>query len=92
MVLQNYQKLIGITSNKIYVFALGVGSKCPRKINLNTLWVGVGGSMLIICYVSLIISLCFTDYEESYYDYDEDDSDFLGTGVMSISAMKPEGE
>ena len=48
--------------------------------------------MLIICYVSLIISLCFTDYEESYYDYDEDDSDFLGTEVMSISAMKPEGE
>ena len=48
--------------------------------------------MLIICYVSLIISLCFTDYVESYYDYDEDDSDFLGTEVMSISAMKPEGE
>ena len=41
MVLQNYQKLIEITSNLIYVFALGVGLKCPREINLNTLWGGL---------------------------------------------------
>ena len=36
MVLQNYQKLIEITSNMIYIVALGVGLKCPRKIHLNT--------------------------------------------------------
>ena len=41
MVLQNYQKLIEITSNLIYVFALGIGLKCPREINLNTLWGGL---------------------------------------------------
>ena len=37
MVLQNYQKFIEMTSNMIYIVALGVGFKCPRKINLNTL-------------------------------------------------------
>ena len=36
MVLQNYQKLIEITSNMIYIVALGVGLKCSRKIHLNT--------------------------------------------------------
>ena len=36
MVLQNYQKLIEITSNMIYIVALGGGFKCPRKIHLNT--------------------------------------------------------
>ena len=52
--------------------------------------------MLIICYVSLIISLCFTDNEESYYDYDKDDSDdwdFMDIiGSMKAKATKPEGE
>ena len=42
MVLQNYQKLI---SNMIYIVALGVGLKCPRKIHLNTQW-GVGGGVV----------------------------------------------
>ena len=36
MVLQNHQKLIEITSDMIYIVALGVGLKCPRKIHLNT--------------------------------------------------------
>ena len=36
MVLQNYQNLIEMTSNMIYIVALGVGFKCPRKIHLNT--------------------------------------------------------
>ena len=36
MILQNYQKLIEITSNMIYIVALGVGLKCLRKIHLNT--------------------------------------------------------
>ena len=36
MVLQNYQKFIEMTSNMIYIVALGVGFKCPLKIHLNT--------------------------------------------------------
>ena len=36
MVLQNYQKFKVLTSNMIYIVALGVGFKCPRKIHLNT--------------------------------------------------------
>ena len=36
MVHQNYQNLIEMTSNIIYIVALGVGFKCPRKIHLNT--------------------------------------------------------
>ena len=36
MVLQNYQNLIKMTSNIIYIVAFGVGSKCPHKIHLNT--------------------------------------------------------
>ena len=36
MVLQNYQKFTVLTSNIIYIVALGVGFKCPRKIHLNT--------------------------------------------------------
>ena len=43
MVLQNYQKFIVLTSKMIYIVALGVGFKCPRKIHLNTQW-GGGGS------------------------------------------------
>ena len=35
---QNYQKFIVLTSNMIYIIALGVGFKCPRKIHLNTEW------------------------------------------------------
>ena len=31
-----------MTSNMIYIVALGVGFKCPRKIHLNTQWGGVG--------------------------------------------------
>ena len=40
MVLQNYQNLIGMTSNIFHIVALGVGVKCPRKIYLNTQWGG----------------------------------------------------
>ena len=36
MVLQNYQNLIEMTSNMIYIVVLGVGLKCPRNIHLNT--------------------------------------------------------
>ena len=36
MVLQNYQKLLVLTSDMVYIVALGVGFKCPRKIYLNT--------------------------------------------------------
>ena len=36
MVLQNYQNFIELTSKMIYIFALGVGLKCPHKIHLNT--------------------------------------------------------
>jgi hypothetical protein len=40
MVLQNYQNLIEMTSNIIYIVAYGVGFKCPRKIHLKTQWGG----------------------------------------------------
>jgi hypothetical protein len=43
MVLQNYQNFIEMTSNMIYIVALGNGFKCPRKIYLNTQWGGGGG-------------------------------------------------
>ena len=36
MVLLNYQSFIEMTSNKIYIVALGGGFKCPCKIHLNT--------------------------------------------------------
>ena len=36
MVLQNYQNFIELTSNMIYIVALGVGLNCPRIIHLNT--------------------------------------------------------
>ena len=36
MVLQKYQTFIEVTSNMIYIVAIGVGFKCPRKIHLNT--------------------------------------------------------
>ena len=29
-----------MTANMIYIVALGVGLKCPRKIHLNTQWGG----------------------------------------------------
>ena len=38
MVLQNYQIFIEMMSNMIYIVALGVGLKCPRKIHLNLQW------------------------------------------------------
>ena len=38
MVLQNYKKIIEMTANMIYIVALGVGLKCPRKVHLNTQW------------------------------------------------------
>ena len=40
MVLQNYKKIIEMTANMIYIVALGVGLKCPRKVHLNTQWRG----------------------------------------------------
>ena len=36
MVLQNYQNLIEMTSNIIYIVSFGGGFKCPRKIHLIT--------------------------------------------------------
>ena len=45
MVIQNYQKLIEITSNVIYIVALGVGLKCPLKIHLNTQWGGASSNV-----------------------------------------------
>jgi hypothetical protein len=36
MVLLNYQNVIEMTSNIIYIVALGGGFKCPHKIHLNT--------------------------------------------------------
>ena len=36
MVLQNYQNFIEMTSNMIYIVALGGGFKCLRKIHLST--------------------------------------------------------
>ena len=35
---KNYQNLMEMTSNMIYIVALGVGLKCPRKVHLNTQW------------------------------------------------------
>ena len=29
-----------MTANMIYIVALGVGLKCPRKVHLNTQWGG----------------------------------------------------
>ena len=45
MVLQNYQNVTEMTSNMIYIVALGVGFKCPCKIHLNTQWGGGGVKM-----------------------------------------------
>ena len=42
MVIQNYQKFMEMSSNMIYIVALVVGFKCPRKIHLNTQWGGGG--------------------------------------------------
>ena len=36
---------IEMTSNMIYVVALGVGFKCLRKIHLNTQWEGGGRNL-----------------------------------------------
>jgi hypothetical protein len=36
---------IEMTSNMIYIVALGVGFKCLRKIHLNTQWGGGGGGL-----------------------------------------------
>ena len=36
MVLQNYQYFIEMTSNMIYIVAIGSDFKCPRKIHLKT--------------------------------------------------------
>ena len=35
MVLLDYKNFIEMTSNMIYTVALGVGFKCPRKIQIN---------------------------------------------------------
>ena len=35
MILQNYQNLIKMTSNMIYIITFGGGFKCPHKIHLN---------------------------------------------------------
>ena len=40
MVLQNYKKIVEMTTNMIYFVALGVGLKCPSKILLNTQCLG----------------------------------------------------
>ena len=45
MVLQNYKKIIEMTANMIYIVALGVGLKCPRKVQLNTQGGGGGGNL-----------------------------------------------
>ena len=46
MVLQNYQNVTEMTSNMIYIVALGDGLKCPRKIYLNTQCKGGGHCVL----------------------------------------------
>ena len=40
MVLQNCQNFIEMTSNMIYIVALDVGLKYPRKTHLKTQWGG----------------------------------------------------
>ena len=40
MVLQNYKNFVEMTSNMIYIVALGIGLKYPSKIHLNTQWGG----------------------------------------------------
>ena len=40
MVLQKYQTFLEVTSNMIYIVAIGGSFKCPRKIQLNTQWGG----------------------------------------------------
>ena len=52
MGLQNYQNFIEMTSNMIYIVALGVGFKCPRKVHLNTQWgegLMIGPKILKMC-------------------------------------------
>ena len=46
MVLQNYKTIIEMTANMIYIVALGVGLKCPRKVRLNTQCEGGGDKNL----------------------------------------------
>ena len=45
MVLQNYHNFIEMTSNMIYIVALGVGLICPRKIHLNTKYKAKGKTL-----------------------------------------------
>ena len=62
MVLQNYQNVIEMTSNMIYIVALGIGLKCSRKIHLNTqslyiyIWIGFfgGGVHFGVCILGLV--------------------------------------
>ena len=55
MVLQNYKHFIEMTSNMIYIVALGVGLKCPSKIHLNTQCPPPPGFFRVNSFV------CFTD-------------------------------
>ena len=43
-----------MTSNMIYIVALGVGFKCPRKIHLNTQWGGGVPTVLLDIVVAVI--------------------------------------
>ena len=45
----NYQNFIEMTSNMIYIVALGGGFKCPCKIHLNT-QSGEGAKVAIFAY------------------------------------------
>ena len=49
-----------MTSNMIYIVALGVGFKCPRKINLNTQWGGAISNRL-----SVSLSVLFSELPNS---------------------------
>ena len=84
MVLQNYQNLIEMTSNIIYIVAFGVGFKCPRKIHLNTQW---GGDFVLGGFCPNNNSTVF--YVHHYSKHSSYGSSFLFWGDLVLGGFVP---
>ena len=63
MVLQKYQTFLEVTSNMIYIVAIGGSFKCPRKIQLNTQW---GRGVIVIL---LVAPLGFSDLPTALHEF-----------------------
>ena len=62
-----------MTSNMIYIVALGVGFKCPRKIHLNTQWGGGVKNGPLLYVDTHRIPLSCDDYEYARPRYENCD-------------------